>query len=398
MGRPATHSASITLVLLSVIRPTLAQSQQTFSVFSNASDIYPLPSSSSCADALAASIDCPQILSFAVPSSNNPVSNLTSADLDELCTATCFDSLTAAVSSVDKACAGWPYIVGDTSYVASLPFRFLAYTWNLTCITDGAAYCVNIEQANPSTTEPAGAEPSSVVCATCSLDALHIQMSSPFGWDANFVDDWASIQTECAVSYDNTVPSSLVPDPNVAASSNATSYNVTATPTLTPASAANCAYGQLTVKSGDTCASIASTNSLSYDQLVSINGLDVNCTKLPAAGGQICSSGSCTLYTVQTGDTCIGLYTTHNITWTQLLAWNPQLDSTCSNIGMQVGKTICVSAPGGAYVPATTVAQVSGTPTALAIPTGAVAPGSDRSICGGWYEAVTGDTCPQIRD
>ena len=175
------------------------------------------------------------------------------------------------------------------------------------------------------------------------------------------VDDWASIQTECGVSYGDAVPASLVLDAALAASSNATSYNVTAyvslghvpvecfadglsrTPTLTPASAANCAYGTLTVnvssllndrcnfgcahlpcaQSGDTCSSIAEANSLSYDQLVAINGLDLNCTKLPAAGGQICSSGSCTLYTVQTGDTCVGLYTANNITWTQLLAWNP---------------------------------------------------------------------------
>ncbi|KZV98835.1 hypothetical protein EXIGLDRAFT_273250 [Exidia glandulosa HHB12029] len=84
------------------------------------------------------------------------------------------------------------------------------------------------------------------------------------------------------------------------------------------------------------------------------------------------------------------------MTWTQLLAWNPQLDSTCSNIGTQAGKTICISAPGGAYVPSMTIPPVTGSPTAIAIPTGVIAPGSDRAICGGWYEVVAGDTCPQI--
>lgn len=48
-----------------------------------------------------------------------------------------------------------------------------------------------------------------------------------------------------------------------------------------------------------------------------------------------------------------------------------QLDSTCSNIATQVGKSICVSAPGGAYVPATTVAQVSGEVSNLCLLSGA---------------------------
>ncbi|KZV65858.1 carbohydrate-binding module family 50 protein [Peniophora sp. CONT] len=396
MGRLTTSVALIAPFLFSIVRPTLAQDQETFNVFSNASDIYPLPSSSECADALATSLSCPPTLSFAIPSSSNPLSNLTSSDLSELCTASCFASLMTAINSVDTACAGWPYILGDTSYIASLPFRYLAYNWNLTCITDGPNYCVNIAQSNPSTTEPDGPEPSSVLCASCSLNALRIQMSSPFGWDANYVDDWQTTQTECGVSYGDAVPLSLVLDTDIAAASNATSYNVTATPTLKPASSANCAYGTLTVKSGDTCESIATANNLSHDQLVAINGLDLNCTKLPAPGGKICSPGSCTLHTVQSSDTCVGLYTANDITWTQLLAWNPQLDSMCSNLAMQIGKTICISAPGGSYIPATTVPQVSGTPTALAIPTGAVAPGSDRTICGGWYEAVAGDTCPQV--
>ena len=79
----------------------------------------------------------------------------------------------------------------------------------------------------------------------------------------------------------------------------------------------------LAPQTGDTCQSIAAANSLSFDQLIAINGLDMPCTKLPAPGGKICLSGSCPLYTVQANDTCVGIYQANSLSWGQLLAWNP---------------------------------------------------------------------------
>jgi hypothetical protein len=66
----------------------------------------------------------------------------------------------------------------------------------------------------------------------------------------NSVTEWASIQNTCGVTFNNTMPNGLVLDPNVAAQSNATTYNVTATPTLPPASTSNCVFGTYTVKVG----------------------------------------------------------------------------------------------------------------------------------------------------
>ncbi|TFK91429.1 carbohydrate-binding module family 50 protein [Polyporus arcularius HHB13444] len=389
--------ALLPILLLSRVGLVAAQSQATFAVFADASDIYPLPSSSSCADALASAVQCPNTILFAVPSSAAPISNLTAADLNTLCSATCYNSLVSTAAKVDAACPGWPYILGDTSYVASFPFQYLAYIWNLSCITQGSDYCVNIAQSSPSTSDTSITdEPPAQLCQNCTLDALNVQMSSPFGWDASFVSDWMTVQSTCGKSFNNTILAGLLFNSDSPSATNGTSYNVTASPTLTPASADSCVYGTYTVKSGDTCTSIASANSLSYDQLIAINGLDMPCTKLPAAGGKICLSGSCPLYTVKSSDTCVGIYQANGILWSQLLAWNPQINSYCTNIDTQVGKGICVGPPGGGYQPSTTLPPISGTPTALAIPTGPIAPGSDRSICGMWYEAVTGDTCPQI--
>lgn len=111
----------------------LAQSvaaQSTFSLF-NASDIYPPPTAPECAAALGSTIQCPPALLDAVPSSNLGISNLTASDLQSVCTQSCYASLVSVAADVDSACQGWPFIMGETSYVASLPFRYYAYYWNL---------------------------------------------------------------------------------------------------------------------------------------------------------------------------------------------------------------------------------------------------------------------------
>lgn len=44
------------------------------------------------------------------------------------------------------------------------------------------------------------------------------------------------------------------------------------------------------------------------------------------------ASSDCTIYTVGTGDTCTGIGKSQDVTWAQLLAWNSQIDSTCSYV------------------------------------------------------------------
>ncbi|CCM00582.1 uncharacterized protein FIBRA_02618 [Fibroporia radiculosa] len=396
LGLPFACAAALILF----VRNTIAQSDNsTFSLYANASDIYPPPSSPECAEALSSSIQCSELLIDAIPSSNLGLSNLTASDLGTLCVPTCYDSLITVASNVDSACGGWPFIISDTSYIASLPFRYFAYYWNLTCLFDSSAseYCLTEDQSSVSNTDQSILSlPLSQLCGFCNLQELNIQMTSAFGWDGSFVPEWEIIQGNCSFTTNNAIPSALLFNASNPLAANGTTANVTATPTLTPASNSSCVFGSYTIQSGDTCTSIAAAKSLSYDQLVSINGLDMNCTLLPPPGSVICLSGVCPLYTVQQNDTCVSIAAAKDIAWSQLLAWNPQINSYCSNLVMQVGESICVGPPGGGYKPTVTQSVVTGSPTALAIPTAPVAPGADRSICGLWYTAVTGDTCPQI--
>lgn len=118
-------SRILSIAVLALSHLVYAQDQETFAVYSNASDIYPLPSSPECANALATSLQCPDTILLAIPSTSSPISNLTSAELEDLCAPTCHQSLVSATAQVNTACAGWPYILGDTSYVASFPYVFL---------------------------------------------------------------------------------------------------------------------------------------------------------------------------------------------------------------------------------------------------------------------------------
>lgn len=116
------HSSKIwKSLIVAVSLSSTAQAQGFVSVFADPSDIYPLPSSSVCADALAKALQCPETIFLAIPSSSSPISNLTSSDLDGLCSVACYNSLVSTAAEVDAACPGWPYILGDTSYIASFP-------------------------------------------------------------------------------------------------------------------------------------------------------------------------------------------------------------------------------------------------------------------------------------
>jgi hypothetical protein len=118
-------------VLFLLSGPLLVSAQNSFNIYTNASDIDPLPTNPRCAAALAADIECPAVIANILPSSSMSLPNVTAADLVQLCTPACYNSLMTTTAAVDSACTGWPFILGGTSYIASLPFRNLAYYWNL---------------------------------------------------------------------------------------------------------------------------------------------------------------------------------------------------------------------------------------------------------------------------
>jgi hypothetical protein len=59
---------------------------------------------------------------------------------------------------------------------------------------------------------------------------------------------------------------------------------------------------------------------------------------VPSKPGLVSDCDKC--YKVVAGDSCAGVFTDNNITRAEFLAWNPDLDSGCSNL--EIGYNYCV--------------------------------------------------------
>ncbi|KAJ6094428.1 hypothetical protein N7467_001941 [Penicillium canescens] len=105
------------------------------------------------------------------------------------------------------------------------------------------------------------------------------------------------------------------------------------------------------------------------------------------------ASLNCTTYTVETGDTCTGIGKSQDVTWAQLLAWNSQINSVCSNLGSLVNTAICVSNPVGNFGLGGMTTIVT-TTAAIPSPTG----DGTTSRCGEYYKVAKDETCTTMTD
>ncbi|KAH9916873.1 uncharacterized protein B0H18DRAFT_1123943 [Fomitopsis serialis] len=156
---------------------------------------------------------------------------------------------------------------------------------------------------------------------------------------------------------------------------------------LAPGSFTNCT-SYTTVVSGDTCSMLEAAANISFSDLLRWNPeLNTGCTNLAAqeaycvgGGGDACSS----LYTVVSGDTCFSVETTEGLTAAQLLALNPWLDSSCD---LETGEVLCVGAAptstvasGTSSVTLTSTFTVTASSSAIASPSSSSAVASSSAI------------------
>lgn len=106
-----------------------------------------------------------------------------------------------------------------------------------------------------------------------------------------------------------------------------------------------------TTEEGDDCDSIALANSVSGANLYYYNPSLHNCSSIPA-GLELCLPEQCETYTVQEGESCVGVGHEAGASWQRLVDWNMMLNSRCTNLWSNNpfwGRVICVSPPGGAF-------------------------------------------------
>ncbi|PTB40686.1 carbohydrate-binding module family 50 protein [Trichoderma asperellum CBS 433.97] len=104
---------------------------------------------------------------------------------------------------------------------------------------------------------------------------------------------------------------------------------------------------------------------------------------------------NCQLYTVQPNDSCIGIISNNNITYAQLLSWNPSLNPTCSNLASLNSSSICVSNPKGTF----SISSNTNGATIIATTTAPIpSPTLDQttSRCAKYYQVVDGDDCSHL--
>ncbi|EGX92283.1 LysM domain protein, putative [Cordyceps militaris CM01] len=107
------------------------------------------------------------------------------------------------------------------------------------------------------------------------------------------------------------------------------------------------------------------------------------------------STSNCTLYTVQSGDSCETVFYKTNATYAQLLRWNPKLSPSCDNLE-SFSQGICVSNPTdtGFAISTNTVgaSSTASTPATIPSPTG----DKTNPNCGRFYQLGPDEDCGTI--
>ncbi|KAI8658069.1 hypothetical protein NCS57_01187500 [Fusarium keratoplasticum] len=101
---------------------------------------------------------------------------------------------------------------------------------------------------------------------------------------------------------------------------------------------------------------------------------------------------NCELYSVKDGDTCLSIIRQTNVTFAQIISWNPDLDKQCANITAFAGQDICVSNPEGNYaIPSNSQGSPTIVTTTAPIPDPTPNDTSDR--CAEYHLVTAGEDC-----
>ncbi|CCF33235.1 LysM domain-containing protein [Colletotrichum higginsianum] len=264
------------------------------------------------------------------------------SELAVICTDECVNSLENLKLSQRRYCSASDWILQDGQYY---PPTFitdnLLFTYNYTCIRDpkSRAYCAPLMDEYNSKENPTSEE----LCSDCNLLSQQAQLNSPFGWDDEFEESYASLTKSCGVtSYPVTSPSPYT------ISISTTSAPVPSTPSTLDVTCVS----MYTIQPEDTCESVVISQRVSTFWLMYANNLPAYCTGFPKAGTKLCIPPQCNTYKGLRGDSCDGIARFYGNKFTQedLMKWNPNLSEKCKNVRKLADSRICVSPPGDTAV------------------------------------------------
>ncbi|KAH0499713.1 hypothetical protein TgHK011_006888 [Trichoderma gracile] len=106
----------------------------------------------------------------------------------------------------------------------------------------------------------------------------------------------------------------------------------------------------------------------------------------------------CKQHVVRDGDTCLGLVRANNMSFSQMIAWNPILKPACVNFNDLYGQNICLSNPTGSFaLPRNTHGAKSASTITTQAPKPTPLPNTTDTYCGQYYRAAKGDSCSTIK-
>ncbi|KAF7339153.1 hypothetical protein MVEN_01992400 [Mycena venus] len=391
------NSASVALSSASASissTPFAAAAAVSFQIYTN--DLLPTNPGPppACASALTASVACNKTIQLL---GSNPFYD--GPSLAAMCTTGCTSSLNAYRTNVVTACGNYK-IPGpnNVSYAPTLAVDTISGPYAVQCRQDPTTgkFCNQVLSSfGPTPAQGILGYPSNELCTPCMLGTMNATLSNPLTFYPDFYAVLQSALKTCGSAF--------------------TQYNVTKPPTSTalfnpgpstiPVGAndtvsATCALTGRTVKttgSNSTCAQIASQFSVGwYDILVNNPSIQTaNCTGM-GSGTSLCLPQACTTYTPTANQTCEDIVTAANailaptkqrITVTQLVSFNPSLETGCIHVARQYGLSLCIS-PHGGFPDVGAIDNGAPnpvpTPTAIVPPPGQTPPGT-TSNCGGWY-------------
>ncbi|KAM6540449.1 hypothetical protein FALCPG4_002161 [Fusarium falciforme] len=258
------------------------------------------------------------------------------ATTDAACAAACSTALSTARRRIVGACAKTPDLVPGYPIVALVDS--IQTGWNETCQKDKETgqYCNTLIDSFKEVAE-LGDMAREDLCSYCFGARLRMMQSSPYSaYDELYAEMLDFVNQKCSVDS----PIEILPNP--------ININYTQDARCEP-------ERRYKTQATDTCDSIAKKYSVSGATLYYLNPELSNCTA-PSAGIELCLPDQCdTIYTVQSAEeSCVEVAVDHGTSWRHIVDWNSGLDTRCSNLWSTSpfwGRTICVSAPGGEFVP-----------------------------------------------
>ncbi|KAH1913088.1 hypothetical protein KXW47_005990, partial [Aspergillus fumigatus] len=228
------------------------------------------------------------------------------------------------------------------------------------------------------------------MCSYCYVERLQMMQRTPYSvYDEYYQTVLKTVHERCGLTGPTDIPPSPI--------------------TLPEQEEPICLSGtKLTTVEGDTCDSIAQTNSLSSAALYMGNQDQIyNCSKIEA-NLNLCLPLPCgQTYVLQPDDTCTSIESATSLQVGDLRAFNPWISFACDNLHIAskiYGKTLCLTPQGGVHNSSAPNNGSSTTPsfsdgyvyaTTLPPTNATIAEGSTTN-CGRWHEARENETCAAI--